>query len=126
MPTIRSVVAVMCLAATVVACSGGGAAASASPPPDADTTITAQGNVFQPAELRLAADTPQKVFFKNLDSVPHNVAIYADQSASQQLFIGEVITNAAVTYNVPAIAAGQYFFRCDVHPEMRGAVVVGG
>jgi plastocyanin len=29
-----------------------------------------------------------------------------------------------VTYGVPALAPGTYFFRCDVHPAMSGELVV--
>ena len=27
-----------------------------------------------------------------------------------------------VTYNVPALPAGEYYFDCEVHPEMNGSV----
>jgi plastocyanin len=115
------------LVATLAACSGGGgAAASVSPPPGVDTTITAKGNAFQNPTVTLPADKPTKVFFKNLDSQPHNVAIYKDSSASQKIFVGETFNDAAKVYDVPAIPAGDYFFRCDVHPDMTGKLVVSG
>jgi plastocyanin len=126
MPIVRSLAALLGILVLVAACTGGGSAASSSPPPDADATINAQGNVFQPAELRLAADENQEVFFRNLDGVPHNIAIYADSSLSETLYSGEVITDSARLYEIPAMRAGRFFFRCDVHPEMTGTVVVGG
>jgi plastocyanin len=107
----------------LAACSSGGSASSATAPADADVTITAQGNAFDTATLELSAE-PTSVFFKNLDGQPHNVAIYADESATQKVFVGEVITDAATTYQVPALDAGHYFFRCDVHPDMNGSVTV--
>jgi hypothetical protein len=30
-----------------------------------------------------------------------------------------------VTYDVPALEAGSWFFRCDVHPDMKGTFVAG-
>lgn len=58
--------------------------------------------------------------------VSRNFAIYTDPSAAGKLFVGELITNAASTYEIPALTAGQYFFRCDAHPDMTGTVTVGG
>jgi plastocyanin len=126
MTTRVRLLAIAALVLSVVACSGGGGAASVSPPADADGSITAQGTKFLQADLKLPADKATKLFFQNLDGQPHNVAIYTDSSASQKLFVGDVITNTATTYQVPAIPAGSYFFRCDVHPtEMTGTVTVG-
>ena len=55
----------------------------------------------------------------------HNIAIYSDDR-SRQLFNGELVTGpATVEYDVPPLPAGQYYFQCDVHPNMNGTVVVG-
>jgi plastocyanin len=126
MSTIRTLLVAFGLLVAVAACSGSGAAASASPPPEADVTITAKDSKFDQAALTLPAGQPAEICFKNLDGLPHNVAIYTDASASSKLFVGDIITNAATLYKVPALTAGEYFFRCDVHPEMKGSVNVGG
>jgi plastocyanin len=114
------------IALVVAACSGsGGAAASVTPPPDAAASIDASNLKFSAAELAVPAGAPFKLFFRNLDGAPHNVAIYRDSSASETLFTGETITNAATTYEVPALPAGEYYFRCDVHTDMNGTVRAG-
>ena len=114
------------IALVVAACSGsGGAAASVTPPPDAAASIDASNLKFSAAELAVPAGAPFKLFFRNLDGAPHNVAIYRDSSASETLFTGETITNAAATYEIPALPAGEYYFRCDVHTDMNGTVRAG-
>ena len=126
MSTFRTLLAIAGLVLAVAACSGGGAAASVSPPPDADASVTAEGNAFVETTIALPAGEPTKVFFRNLDGQPHNVAIYADSTLAEKLYIGEIVTDTTITYDVPALEAGSYFFRCDVHPDMTGSVTVGG
>jgi plastocyanin len=56
--------------------------------------------------------------------IPHNIAIYTDDTATESLFVGELVTGpTSVDYEIPALDAGEYFFRCDVHPTtMLGTV----
>ena len=107
----------------LAACSGGGAAAAITPPPEADLTITAERGSFEPSEIAAPAGTSFEMFFRNLDPAPHNVSIFTDASVSESRFVGGVITDASTVYRVPALEAGSYFFRCDVHPEMTGTLV---
>ena len=64
------------------------------------------------------------IHFDNQESAPHNVAIYKDASASEKISVGEIITAAKADQVVPALTAGTYFFRCDVHTTMTGSLVV--
>ncbi len=80
-------------------------------------SITADNLRFTTTTLTVSAGTSFRLRFVNDEVVPHNVAIYADASARRSLFVGRTFTgNRPVTYTVPAIPAGAYFFRCDVHP----------
>jgi plastocyanin len=110
----------------VTSCSGGGSAASISPPADADVVVTAENMAFDTGTITLNAGEGTTIFFRNLDGQPHNVAIYADDTATEALWVGETITDDAITETIPALDAGEYFFRCDVHPDMSGTVVVEG
>ena len=38
------------------------------------------------------------------------------------LFRGEIFSSGSKVYDVPALEAGTYFFRCDVHPDMTGTI----
>ncbi|MGH2580537.1 MAG: apolipoprotein N-acyltransferase [Actinomycetota bacterium] len=54
-------------------------------------------------------------FTNNDPGIPHDVAIYTDESATEALFVGEIFQGVETrTYEVPALDAGTYFFRCDV------------
>lgn len=123
-PILRATLAMGVLVVVLAACAGGGTAASATPPPEADATIDAESNDFVSDRITIPAGEPFQLFFRNLDAAEHNVAIYTDESASEALFVGEIITDDSVLYEIPALEPGEYFFRCDVHPNMTGTVVV--
>lgn len=119
--------ALVAVVALLTACSTGGAAAvAATPPAEADLTVVAEGNAFDRAEITISAGEPVQLFFHNLDGAPHNIGIYTDASTSESLFVGEVITDDTVLYEIPALEPGEYFFRCDVHPSMNGTLVLEG
>lgn len=112
------------IAILLAACSDGGSAASATAPPEADLVVESVDMAFDTDTITLTAGEATTLFYRNLDGAPHNIAIYTDEGASQELFVGETITDAAVTYEIPALEPGTYFFRCDVHPDMNGTVIV--
>lgn len=90
--------------------------------PDTELTIKALDIAFNREEMLFVADAPITLTFENLDAnIPHNVAIYTDQSASEEVFVGDIFNGVETRdYSIPATPAGEYFFRCDVHPNMRG------
>ena len=114
------------LAVVSAACStaaGGQPPASAGPVDPNAPVISAQNNVFSPATLTVEADKAFTLTFDNKEGAPHNVAIFKDASAAEQVSIGEIVSSKSATQQVPALAKGTYFFRCDVHKEMTGSIV---
>jgi len=92
---------------------------------NADVAITSRDLKFDVATLTVPADSQFSLQFTNLEAAPHNVAIYQDSFAADDVFVGDVITSSSIVYEVPALEARSYFFRCDVHPDMNGTLVAG-
>jgi plastocyanin len=90
--------------------------------------VVAQDTAFNTKEIRLPADTPSTLTLENRDPFAHDLSIYMDETASgTPLFTFEPFAGPATkTFDVPAIAEGEYYFHCDIHPTMNGTVVVGG
>jgi plastocyanin len=108
-------------------------AGPASAPPDptgsaapigATEHISARNIQFDTDQLEAPAGQSWTLAFDNNDpGIPHNVEILDATGAS--VFRGDVVTGPAkVSYQVPALAAGQYTFLCDVHPTMTGTLTV--
>ncbi|MDQ4065040.1 MAG: cupredoxin domain-containing protein, partial [Actinomycetota bacterium] len=88
--------------------------------------ISAANVQFDKQELTFPADQETTLTLNNEDSVEHNLSIYENEDAQQDLFIGpNVGPGASVDYDIPAMPEGEYFFRCDLHPtSMVGTVFV--
>jgi plastocyanin len=117
------------LAALLAACSGATAADVAPTPASSGGTsaaavIVARDLAFTAHEITVPAGKAFELTFDNQDGAPHNVAIYTDSSASTKVSVGEIFSGPGQrTQSVPALAAGTYFFRCDVHQNMTGTIV---
>jgi plastocyanin len=59
------------------------------------------------------------------NGIPHNVSIYENGQQAKVLFKGDQVTGVQSTvYQVPGLPAGTYYYQCDIHPDMAGALVV--
>lgn len=106
---------------------GFGSTTEAACPPSSGNVVSicaVNDQSFLKTTVRAPASRPFEISFANRDDgVPHNVAIYTDESASEKWFSGDLVEGpATVTYHVPALEEGAYFFRCDVHPQMNGTL----
>jgi plastocyanin len=87
--------------------------------------LAASNAAFDTKELDFKAGEETVLPFNNEDSLAHNFSIYEDDSATKDLFKGaEVPGGSSTDYDIPSLDKGEYFFRCDLHPSMNGAVVV--
>ncbi len=89
--------------------------------------VVAKDTAFDTKEIKLAADAPSKLTFDNEDPFAHNLAIYTDETTSgEPLFTFEPFAGPDTkTFDVDPLKEGEYYFHCDIHPNMNGTVVVG-
>jgi plastocyanin len=115
------------LSLVLVACGSTSAAGGNDAPATGDVAITAADMAFAPGTVTVdSAGASFTIAFENTDAMPHNIAIRADESKSEKLFEGELVTDGSVVYTVPALDAGEYVFDCSLHPNMTGTLVVEG
>jgi plastocyanin len=121
------------------------ASAAATPAPSASTSVPASGGSggtvltvkapdgaatsgFDPKTLEGPANTPFTVVFDNEDATtgPHNWVL--KDSAGAKIDIGDTsffTGPAKKEFQIPALAAGDYPFLCEVHPAaMTGTLTV--
>jgi hypothetical protein len=65
-----------------------------------------------------------ELIFRNEHAgVPHDVVISDGPERATDYFDGELITGVeTITYQVPALDEGDYYFLCSIHPNMNGTV----
>jgi cytochrome c oxidase subunit 2 len=98
-----------------------------TPAPGTSTlSLVARNSRFDKAELEAAAGQPLTIELENQDAgVPHNVSLYRDKDFRGVLFRGELFPGPATkTYRVGPLQKGTYYFRCDVHPDMKGTLSI--
>ncbi|MEX2588444.1 MAG: cupredoxin domain-containing protein [Actinomycetota bacterium] len=87
--------------------------------------IAADNLQFDKDELNIPADTPFILRFENQEAQPHNVTILEEEGASEAVFREDFFPGPEVReWEVEPIPAGEYYFLCDVHPNMNGTAIV--
>ena len=118
------------LVGLLAACSGGTPASSTASATcieaDADNVVqlSADNLAFSATCIEVAAGEPITIEFTNLEAQSHNVAVYQDSSKATEVMRGDIVTgpDASITYEVPALEAGDHYFDCTVHPAMQGTL----
>lgn len=97
---------------------------------DADASVSAANIAFDTDEITVPAATEVSIFFDNADTAEHNISVFQDQEAALAfidgddaglIFEGEIIQpGQQTTYSFESPEAGEYYFHCDVHPNMNG------
>ena len=104
--------------------AGGDSGSGTATVSDGAVTITAADMAFDASTIEATAGEAFTITFTNNDSVPHNIAVYTEEGGDA-IVQGEVINGGeTVEVEVPAQDAGDYYFQCDVHPEMNGTLAV--
>lgn len=87
--------------------------------------VSAKSLAFSTKTIELPASNAV-IDFKNEDTQPHNIAIFKNKSnLNSPAFRGEIAPPGKTeVYKVGTLAAGVYYFHCDVHPTMSGNAVV--
>lgn len=132
-PPRRSRLAAAVALASCLAALPGAGSAPASAQPDSATcspegtalSLRAFDGKFDKNCLAAPATQAFTIELTNLDrGIPHNLSIYDDRSAGNNLFKGEHVNGPGkTTYSVAGLPAGTFFFRCDPHPEMNGTFI---
>jgi plastocyanin len=104
---------------------------SSAPPPPAGgipvttLTVVAKTISFDVNEIVLKANSTITLTLDNQDpGIPHNLAILTSETGTK--IFGQAPFNgpAKETWTFTSPAPGTYFFHCEVHPTMKGTVIV--
>jgi VCBS repeat-containing protein len=102
----------------------GGTSGGTATVTDGAVEMSADNLEFDVQTIEATAGEAFTITFTNNDSAPHNVAIYTEEGGDA-IVQGEIINGGeSIEIEVPAQEAGEYYFMCDVHPDMNGTVVV--
>jgi plastocyanin len=103
---------------------------SVPPPPPGGTpvtslTVVAKTISFDVTQIVLKADSTITLTLDNqAPGIPHNLAILTSENGTKIFGQAPFAGPAKETWTFTSPAPGQYFFHCEVHPTMKGTVIV--
>ncbi len=108
------------------ASGGAGGGSGTATVADGAVEISAANLEFNVTTIEATAGEEFTITLVNDDSAPHNISIYTEEGG-EQIVLGDTAEGGAtVETQVSALEAGEYYFQCDIHPDMNGTVVVTG
>jgi plastocyanin len=132
LPRLPGIALAVAMLVALTACSAG-----TSPPATQATCAQADANnviaisakdlKFSVSCMLAPAGEAFTVRLTNNDTQPHEVAIYRDAGFSDAIVKPDPFSGPGVTKDeqVPALAAGTYYFNCIIHPaDMKGTLTV--
>ena len=108
------------------AASGGGSGGGTATVEDGTVEISAADLEFNVTTIEATAGEAFTITLVNDDSAPHNISIYTEEGGETLALGPTAEAGQTVETEVGALEPGTYFFKCDIHPEMNGTLVVEG
>jgi plastocyanin len=89
---------------------------------EADLTITVADFAFNPNEFTVPAGSDVVIAITNEDSTDHNFTVYTDAGFTNMQGTTLPLPAGASDSIFGTFPAGEYFFRCEIHPsQMQGS-----
>ena len=90
--------------------------------------ITADNMAFNVVTIEAPANEAFTITLTNDDTAPHNISFYTEEGGGGDTIVqGEIFDpGTSGETEVPALDPGTYYFHCDLHPNMKGTLVVTG
>ena len=88
--------------------------------------VTAENLEFNAEVIEAPAGEDFTIRLVNDDTAPHNISVYSEEGGEEIAKGDTAEGGATVETVVPALEPGEYYFVCDIHPNMNGTLVVEG